>query len=173
MPHILGPCLGATCCCPSTDWNLVVQSQRQESEREKEANIPWFMQITNKTLEQGLHCAQRHRVPSRGGLESRQESDLSGFPHSRELAGGRKGEREGETEREREKERHGDPSLWQSKGALIICLWVYIDCCTRNFFWQWYKSENQTYSNCYQGNKGLTMVIRSGDNPYLKKEDWD
>ena len=25
----------------------------------------------------------------------------------------------------------------------------------------------------YQGDKGLTMVIRSGDNPYLKKEDQD
>ena len=29
------------------------------------------------------------------------------------------------------------------------------------------------YSNRYQGNKGLTMVIWSGDNPYLKKEDPD
>ena len=25
------------------------------------------------------------------------------------------------------------------------------------------------YSNCYQGNKGLIMVTRSRDNPYLKK----
>ena len=29
------------------------------------------------------------------------------------------------------------------------------------------------YSNHYQGNKGLIMVTRSGDNPYLKKEDRD
>ena len=29
------------------------------------------------------------------------------------------------------------------------------------------------HSNRYQGNKGLTMVIRSADNPHLKKEDPD
>ena len=29
------------------------------------------------------------------------------------------------------------------------------------------------YSNHYQGNKGLAMVIRSGYNPYLKTEDRD
>ena len=33
------------------DWNLVVRSQ---SEREKEADIPWFMQRTNKVLDTGL-----------------------------------------------------------------------------------------------------------------------
>ena len=30
--------------------------------------------------------------------------------------------------------------------------------------------KTKMYSNHYQGNKVLTMVIRSGDNPYLKKE---
>ena len=35
------------------------------------------------------------------------------------------------------------------------------------------RSENQMYSNRYQGNKELTMVKRSGDNPYLKKEGCD
>ena len=37
---------------------------------------------------------------------------------------GRGGEREREREREREKERerHGDPSLWWSRGALMIFL---------------------------------------------------
>ena len=35
------------------------------------------------------------------------------------------------------------------------------------------RSENQMYSNLYQGNKELTMVTRSGDNPYLKKEGCD
>ena len=29
------------------------------------------------------------------------------------------------------------------------------------------------YSNRYQGNKELTMVVRSEDNPYLKKEGRD
>jgi len=29
------------------------------------------------------------------------------------------------------------------------------------------------YSNCYQGNKELVMVIRSEDNPYLKKDGRD
>ena len=35
------------------------------------------------------------------------------------------------------------------------------------------RSENQMYSDLYQGNKELTMVTRSGDNPYLKKEGCD
>ena len=54
----------------------------------------------------------------RRSWKSGQESELEGFLHSRELAGGR--EREGA--REREKERHGDPSLWWRKGALMIFL---------------------------------------------------
>ena len=81
------------------------ESTIRKWEREKEASISWFMQRTNKTLEQGLHCSWRHRTSSGGGLES-----PGRFPCSRELDGGR----------EREKERHGDPSLWWSKGVLMI-----------------------------------------------------
>ena len=64
------PVLGDTCCGPLMNQNLVVWSRQKESERGKEANIPWFMQRTNKTLEQGLHRSQRHRASSQGGLES-------------------------------------------------------------------------------------------------------
>ena len=68
------------CCGPLMDRKLVVRSRQYESEREKEANILWFMQRTNKTLEQGLHCSQRHRVPSQGGLESPgRRVSLAGF----------------------------------------------------------------------------------------------
>ena len=35
---------------PLKDQNLVVRSQRQESKREKEADIPWFTQKDNKAL---------------------------------------------------------------------------------------------------------------------------
>ena len=51
---------------------------------------------------------------------SRQESELGRFPRSRELAGG------GGGGREREKERHGDPSLWWSKGALMIYEYIWL-----------------------------------------------
>ena len=81
--------------------------------KEKEANIPWVMQRTNKAPGQGLHCSQRHRAPSQRGLESPgKKSELRRFPRSRELARGREGERE----------RDGDPSLWWSKGILMIFL---------------------------------------------------
>ena len=53
------------------DRNLVVQSRRKESEREKEADIPWFTQRTNKVLDTGL--ASLTKAPgalSRGGLRS-------------------------------------------------------------------------------------------------------
>ena len=39
------------CWGPLMDRNLVVRS---ESEREKEADIPWFTQRTNKVLDTGL-----------------------------------------------------------------------------------------------------------------------
>ena len=55
--------------------------------------------------------------------------------------------------RERETKTQG-PKLWWSKGAIMIFLWVYIGRSTRSFFRQWWRSENQMYSNRYQGNKG-------------------
>ena len=56
------------------DRNLVVQSRRKESEREKEADIPWFTQRTNKVLDTGL--ASLTKAPgalSRGVLEAQAE----------------------------------------------------------------------------------------------------
>ena len=70
---------------------------------EKEANIPWFMQRTNKTLEQGLRRSWRHRAPSRGGLESpsRRVSSVGFHAPENQPEGGREREREGEREKER------------------------------------------------------------------------
>ena len=36
------------------DWNLVVQSRQKESKREREVDILWFTQKTNKALDTGL-----------------------------------------------------------------------------------------------------------------------
>ena len=50
------------------DQNLVVQSRPiRKQRREKEADIPWFMQKTNKAPARGLLCSQRPQVPSRWG----------------------------------------------------------------------------------------------------------
>ena len=74
------------------DRNLVVQSWWQESEREKEADIPWFMQRTNKALDTGLASLMKAQgTLSRGAWKPGQESEHEGFLHSRELAGGRPG----------------------------------------------------------------------------------
>ena len=50
------------------DRDLAIERQRQESEGEKEADTPWFMQKTNKVLDTGL--ASLTKAPgtlSRGG----------------------------------------------------------------------------------------------------------
>ena len=49
---------------PLMDRNLVARSRRLESERRKEANIPWVTQKTNEALGQGLYRSRRHRAPS-------------------------------------------------------------------------------------------------------------
>ena len=43
-----------SCWGPLMDQNLVVRSRRQESEREKEADISWFTQRTSEVLDTGL-----------------------------------------------------------------------------------------------------------------------
>ena len=43
----------------------------------------------------------------------------------------------------------------------------------KKFLMTMIKIRNQAYSNRYQGNKGLIMVTRSEDHPYLKKGDGD
>ena len=40
-----------------------------KSEREKEADTPWFTQRTNKVLDTGLASLRRHQAPSQGGNE--------------------------------------------------------------------------------------------------------
>ena len=44
----------AMCWGPLMDRDLVVWSRRSESKREKESDIPWFTQRTNKVLDTGL-----------------------------------------------------------------------------------------------------------------------
>ena len=83
------------------DWNLVVRSQRQESERRKEANIPWVMQRTNKALGQGLYHSHRHRESSPRGLEILGRKVSSAGFHASENQPEREIEKETERERER------------------------------------------------------------------------
>ena len=90
--------------------------------------LPGLCREPIKSLTQDLRLSWRHQVPSQGGgegtgrllkrvLEARQESELDGFLHSRELA----------KERERQKERKTQgPKLWWSKGALLAEMQAYI-----------------------------------------------
>ena len=55
---------------PLMDRNLVVWSRRQESKREKEADISWFTRKANRVLVLGSCCCSRHRVPSRVGEDT-------------------------------------------------------------------------------------------------------
>ena len=108
------------CWGPLMDRNLVVRSQRLESKRQKEADIPWFMQRTNKALDTGpasltkasgaLSRGWRHKVPSQEGLRSPGRKVSTTGLHAPE--------NQPEKEREREKQkRHGDLS---SDGAKVL-----------------------------------------------------
>ena len=56
------------CWGPLMDRNLVVWSRPiRKYSREKEADIPWFMQKANKAPAQDLLCSRRPQAPSRWG----------------------------------------------------------------------------------------------------------
>ena len=76
-----GKTIGFTNCWgPLTDQTLVVQSRREESKGEKEADIPWFTQKAKKAPGTGLaqfmeasgslSMRWRHTAPSQEGLRS-------------------------------------------------------------------------------------------------------
>ena len=124
---------------------------------ENETNILWFMQRTNKTLEQGLHHSRRHRAPSRGGLES------LGMKWARLVS---TLQRINQRERERERRTRG-PRFWWNKGALLNSVWVYI---------LLYKVAFSAKIKIKRPDLQVTNETRSKrghkarDNPYQKKE---
>ena len=78
-------------------------------------------------------------------------------------------QREGETERERERKTRGPKPLveqWCFNDLSVSMYRLFY----KEFLSTMITTRKPTYSNRYQGNKRLTMVITSGDNPYLKKE---
>ena len=77
--------------------------------------------------------------------------------------------------RKREKDT-GTQALMEQRcfNDLSVSIYIYIYAVVQRIsFDNDKRSENQMYSDLYQGNKELTMVTRSGDNPYLKKEGCD
>ena len=53
-----------------TDRDLVIRRRRKESEREKEADAPWFMQKTNEVLETGLASLMKALGALQGGVKA-------------------------------------------------------------------------------------------------------
>ena len=102
--------------------------------------LPGLRRKPIKSLTQDLHLSRRHRAPSRGGWRQRAPSRESLRSPGRRvrLVSALQGISRGQWERERKKERKTwGPTLWWSKGALMIFLWVYIGCSTRSLFCQW------------------------------------
>ena len=118
------------------------------------------MQRTNKTLEQGLHHSQSTGCLLEEVLEPRQENELGGFLHSRELA----------RKRERERKTWGPKPLVEEGCFNDISVSIYRPL-YKEFLLSMIKIRQPNLQQPLPRDKGLIMVPRSGDNPYLKKED--
>ena len=127
------------------DQNLVVWSQlKRKQRREKEADIPWFMQKANKAPGTGLALftkasgavsrGRRCRAPSQEGLRSPgrkvNPEDLCAPGDQPEKEREWERERQRERERERERARHRDQSSDRAE-VFYSTLCRYLYCLTR------------------------------------------
>ena len=170
---------------------MVVWVDNKKVKERKRLIFPGLCREPIKLLTQGLHRSQRHREPSWGGegtgclLEGVLEAQAGGWIRrisALQIISRGEREREKERERERTKEKYmGKKKKEKYMGTQALMEQRCFNYLSVSIYRLWYKKFLLTMIKIRKPNvhqllpseQGIIMVTRSGDNPYLKREDRD